>query len=419
LDGEVTISKRKKLHSLIDFVTENVVLVKLGVGKYFGETALESQEGLRTATATASKPSNLLSLNRSAYQTILLELKLLLRGAVRRTLSSPSSIFHHISPDTIERLSELVVIRTFGLQDEIFSAGRKVNNLMVVKTGIVKLIKSVPKNQVEGMIQAEEERFSNPTSADAFTNLSRPTTPATSLMTAAGAHSLSSRSSPSTTLPNSKLTSPRSRKIAAKAVLPSTNRSSISPKKSRVVCSADDSGSLKSPLTVSLPSPSPSSSIESSPGKLFRPKNSPGSSSQSQQNETPLGYWVLTRSDTYVETSRLRRIGEHPSRSAPEEQVDFTIAVLMPGQVCGETALLDPEFPSPISAVAATAVELYCFDSELLVALGIHRDQQIMNCLMDDWKFRNPPQHEILKQLRERFKWGKKKENIMKSMKPK
>eukprot|EP01033_Poteriospumella_lacustris_P005084 gene5083-3631_t len=159
LDGEVTISKRKKLHSLIDFVTENVVLVKLGVGKYFGETALESQEGLRTATATASKPSNLLSLNRNAYQTILLELKLLLRGAVRRSLSSPSSIFGHINADIIERLSELVVIRTFGLQEEIFSAGRKVNSLMVVKTGIVKLIKSISRRDMDSTIQQEEAKI--------------------------------------------------------------------------------------------------------------------------------------------------------------------------------------------------------------------------------------------------------------------
>eukprot|EP01033_Poteriospumella_lacustris_P005085 gene5084-3632_t len=57
-----------------------------------------------------------------------------------------------------------------------------------------------------------------------------------------------------------------------------------------------------------------------------------------------------------------------------------------------------------------------CRDNELLFALGIHRDRRIMRSLMDDWKFRNPPQAEILKQLRERYKWEKRKGNILKSM---
>lgn len=413
LDGEVTISKRKKLHSLIDFVTENVVLVKLGVGKYFGETALESQEGLRTATATASKPSNLLSLNRNAYQTILLELKLLLRGAVRRSLSSPSSIFGHINAEIIERLSELVVIRTFGLQEEIFSAGRKVNSLMVVKTGIVKLIKSISRREMDSTIQQEEAKYAPP-DPSAFTTLSRPTTPATPLLTPLESPIMSSRSprAPGSSHPTSKLKSPRSGRLSpiiSSPARPTPASSSIFPSKA---------GAAASPLTSSRPSVPVSASKTTSP--VSTPSKPGRTSPKRGTEETPLGYWVLTRSDAYIESSRARRPGEHASpghpRGSTEDQIDFTVAVLMPGQVCGETALLDPEYPSPISAVAATAVELYCFDSELLFALGIHRDRRIMRSLMDDWKFRNPPQAEILKQLRERYKWEKRKGNILKSM---
>ena len=162
LDGEISIMKKKRVHSLVDFVTENVILVKLGCGKYFGETALESQEGLRTASAIASKNSNLLSLNRNDYQSILMGLKILLRSAVKRILSSPSSIFYHLSSDILDKLSEVIVMRTFTLHEEIFLAGEKVNSLYIVKTGLVKLIKPISSLHMANVLAEVDKKYAPP-----------------------------------------------------------------------------------------------------------------------------------------------------------------------------------------------------------------------------------------------------------------
>jgi CRP-like cAMP-binding protein len=162
LDGEISIMKKKRVHSLVDFVTENVILVKLGRGKYFGETALESQEGLRRASAIASKNSNLLSLNRNDYQNILIGLKILQRCAVKRILSSPSSIFYHLSSDILDKLSEVIVMRTFTLHEEIFLAGEKVNSLYIVKTGLVKLIKPISSLHMANVLAEVDKKYAPP-----------------------------------------------------------------------------------------------------------------------------------------------------------------------------------------------------------------------------------------------------------------
>lgn len=381
LDGEVTISKRKKLHSLIDFVTENVVLVKLGCGKYFGETALESQEGLRTASAVVTKPANLLALDRSSYQTILMELKLLLRGAVRRTLMAPSSIFNHIRGDVIERLSELVVIRTFGLHEEIYSAGKKVNSLMVVKTGLVKLVKPVLRKEVEEGFAKMESKFAAPDVKEFGSSRSRPITPASPGL---------GKTTPTTLSISSPVAqSPRTNRPTPPSSAPTSRRPAVSD-------------SFHSPVGFR-------------PGSvtLFGTK-------KPSMTDTPTGYWILTRSEDFIDQTRSQRHAEAARsylRPSPSELIDFTIAVLMPGQVFGEISLLDPEQSTPISAIAATAVELYCFDSELLVHLNIHRDEVIMRCLRDDWKFRNPPHREIIKQLQERYSWERRKGQILHHMK--
>eukprot|EP00599_Poterioochromonas_sp_BG-1_P008105 CAMPEP_0173132422 /NCGR_PEP_ID=MMETSP1105-20130129/134_1 /TAXON_ID=2985 /ORGANISM="Ochromonas sp., Strain BG-1" /LENGTH=111 /DNA_ID=CAMNT_0014043921 /DNA_START=1033 /DNA_END=1365 /DNA_ORIENTATION=+ len=72
-------------------------------------------------------------------------------------------------------------------------------------------------------------------------------------------------------------------------------------------------------------------------------------------------------------------------RFASNEQEEFTMGVLMSGDVLGEVSILDADNITPITAIASTAVELYCIDVEVLIELGIPRDEKIMRCLLDDW----------------------------------
>jgi CRP-like cAMP-binding protein len=94
-------------------------------------------------------------------------------------------------------------------------------------------------------------------------------------------------------------------------------------------------------------------------------------------------------------------------------EVELTVAVLMSGDVLGEVAILDFENASPITAIASTSVELYCIDTEVLIELGISRDERIMRSLLDDWKFRNPPTSEIRKKLQVKYEWEIQKDAIM------
>jgi CRP-like cAMP-binding protein len=384
LDGEISIIKRRKVHALIDFITENVVLVKLGCGKYFGETALESSEGLRTASAVATKPSILLTLTRHHYQTILFELKKLLRNTVRASLSAPSSLFHHFPSEYIERLAELVVIRSFSLHEEIYHAGNKLNSLMVVKSGMVKLVKAVSRTMMLSTFSELEDRYTEP---------------------------------------------------KLKAI--HHNSPSRSSRKQPVI--ADERGNQSSGRRVPFSSEiSTNSSIKSSGHRVISDSGNNhhhtlNITSSSHPSDKPPGYWILTRADEFLDATRptkvvtedihgLRHITEVIRGSVipkPDEQIDFTVAVLMPGQALGEISILDSEQTTPVTALAATAVELYCFDCELLIEMGIMEDTRIMRSLLDDWKFRNPPSTEIFKALQKKYSWERRKMKIMNQFKNK
>ena len=82
----------------------------------------------------------------------------------------------------------------------------------------------------------------------------------------------------------------------------------------------------------------------------------------------------------------------------------------------GEVAILDFENITPLTAIASTSVELYCIDVEVLIELGIPRDEKIMRSLLDDWKFRNPPPSEIRKKFQVKYEWEVKKKSILRDL---
>lgn len=333
LDGEVAIMKMKKFHALVDIIVENVLLVKLNTGQYFGEAALENKDGLRTASAVAVKPCNLLALHRDDYQVILSHFKELLRVAARNCLLAPTSIFNHLPDETINILAQATIMRTYTPNGIIYQEGSKLSTIMILKSGLVKLTKYVPKEDIDDSIQ----------------------------------------------------------KAKAQLKLPKIN----SPNK---------------------PKPKPKPKPTKLPPKFRKHFGAVN------VIDTPPGYWILNRSEDYIATSKpIKTFDQYGSSNKnaieTENRVELTVSVIMPGQVIGEISLLDPEFPSPVSAVASTTAEIFCIDSELFFKLGIAKDQYIMKFLLDDWKFRNPPTSEIKKKFQKKFEWEFQKEEIMNDIK--
>lgn len=354
LDGEISIVKKKRISAYMDFITENVTLVKLSCGQTFGETALDSVDGLRTASAVATKRSSLLMLRREDYHEILFYFKTWLQSAVSSSLRSGTSIFRHLPDQVIETIASRTVVRSFSINAEIFAENTRISSLMIVKSGIVRLMKGM---SVETMEQALVE------SKGKFNRLGQ---------------AVNSR-------PNSSSAMPR-----------------IKPKTQSTV----------------------STTFSSTEGSL--------SEQRAITRDTPPGFWLLKESQEYLDSTKPLRVVTKNAQGADtvteihreqniisltEKKEQFTVAVLMPGEVLGEISILSPEQLSSVSAFAATAVELYCIDNEILFQFNIQQDSAVMNALLDDWKFRNPPAEEVKKAFQVKYEWQINKKYVLKTLK--
>jgi hypothetical protein len=96
-----------------------------------------------------------------------------------------------------------------------------------------------------------------------------------------------------------------------------------------------------------------------------------------------------------------------------DETSEFTVGVMGSGQVFGELAVLDPDIPSPISIVSFTAVELYCIESDILIALGSRFNVDTMNSLNESINLHNPPGAKCEYYFRQKVMWEKEKSRII------
>lgn len=346
LDGEISIVKKKRISAYMDFITENVTLVKLSCGQTFGETALDSTDGLRTASAVASKRSSLLMLRREDYHVILFHFKIWLQSAVSACLRSGTSIFRHLHSDAIEALAARAVVRSFSINTEIFAENSRLSSLMIVKSGIVRLMKGMTVDAMNSAVVESKGKFNR----------------------------------------------------QGQSMCPATP----TPGKSRM----------------------PSLAMVATTGSLTErhPLSPP--------RETPPGYWLLQGSQEYLNSSKPMRvvtknalgadtiteIHRETIQSLTVAKEQFTVSVLMQGEVLGEICILGPEQLSAVSAFASTAVELYCIDNEVLFQNNVHLDEAVMAALLDDWKFRNPPVGEVKKAFQTKYEWEISKKFLLKKL---
>lgn len=288
-DGEVSIVKMKKT---IDDNEELKVLVKMYRGQSFGETALESQGGLRTAGALSSQLTRLFTLRAEDYQTILSQYKSVLSEEVRHVLGS-SLLFNSWEPSKLDYLSSFAVVRGFGANTEILKANEKCNNLYLIKSGIVKIMKSMPKPDISNITLAGWD----------------------------------------------------------------------------------------------------STGYNSSKGEL---------------EEIP-GLWVVDKNWKQSE------IDDKEHENDPN-YVEFTVGILGSGQVFGELSVLDPDKLSPVSAISSTAVELYSFESDILLSLGIRFNVNTMNSLTESVNLHDPPAEKISFYFRTKYNWELRKNRLIKRL---
>ncbi len=86
-------------------------------------------------------------------------------------------------------------------------------------------------------------------------------------------------------------------------------------------------------------------------------------------------------------------------------------------KVFGELAVLDREALSRVSAISSTAVELYCFESDILIALGARYVPNTMNCLKESMALHDPHEEKIAFYFKTKYNWSLRREKLMARLK--
>ena len=140
IDAEVSIVKEIRDPDDREKIINRTVLVKLFRGKTFGETALESKGGKRTAGAIVSQRGYVLSLEADDYQRIMSSYKSVLLVQVEKNLRV-SPVFMGWDKKKLKHLASYFIAVNFAPHNTVVKAGFPVKNLYFIKKGIVKIIK--------------------------------------------------------------------------------------------------------------------------------------------------------------------------------------------------------------------------------------------------------------------------------------
>ena len=122
------------------------------------------------------------------------------------------------------------------------------------------------------------------------------------------------------------------------------------------------------------------------------------------------GAWVMDK-------SWKDRVGDGAiGADSGERQLDFIVGVLGSGQVFGELSILDPTIPSPVTVVTSTQVEVYSFDSDILIELGARFNHKTMNALNESINVHNPPTDKMAYYFRSKCSWETRKVKLLKQL---
>lgn len=150
LEGEVSIVKCLKDPYDNTRILSTNILVKMYRGASFGEAALESKFGLRSAGSMAMTATKVLCLESDDYNRSMTDYKALLQVEVEKCLRL-SPVFKDIDKKKLRHLSSFAVVRNYGPNATIVNAGDPSKHLYVIKVGVVKVIKSMNRPNVKDL----------------------------------------------------------------------------------------------------------------------------------------------------------------------------------------------------------------------------------------------------------------------------
>lgn len=284
-----------------------------------------------------------------------------------------NAIFNSWEEAKVEHLASLVVIKQFAANAEIMSAQKPVPALMLVKSGIVTLLKAVPRRLLHATgVATPPAASSRPVSASRTHSKDRDKQNRhTQSLLSSSSSVLFSGETPGLWIVNKGWTThldEQAMREHTQFVLDQRSRQHVSQHPS------DDTATHAN-----------------------------------RTSGVPTAAATVCHSNVPINSAT----GLPVLDAAELDLVELAVGILGSGQVFGELAVLDPTQTSPVSAVASTAVELYCFESDVLAALGARFYGGTMRALLESIALHDPPLDKIGFFFRQKFTWEQHKLSLM------
>ena len=129
--------------------TAEIILKRLHRGDTFGETALNQDAGVRTASALVHHPSRILVVEKDVYRDVGKEHEAALVEE-RMLVMSKCAAFASWDARRLRAVCEQLVVRLYDAHSVIAQEGDAVRDLCVIKSGVVKVMKTVPEAELRG-----------------------------------------------------------------------------------------------------------------------------------------------------------------------------------------------------------------------------------------------------------------------------
>jgi CRP-like cAMP-binding protein len=360
----------------------------------------------------ATQPTRLLSLHVDAYHSILHRFRAALKEEVRALIAT-NAIFASWEDAKIEHLASLVVIKQFAANAEIMGANKPVPALMLVKSGIVTLLKAVPRRLLR-----------TPSASTASTSSSKASQSKNETMKGTARKKVS----PNAAATNSKViqTSGSSTLFAGETPgLWIVNKGWTTHLDEQIMREhtqyiLDQRAKTGNGLLSSLEQQQQQQQQQNHHNNNSNGNNAIHNSSSNHNNSTRPPSSSLTTPAAVSGSVPINATTGLPQLDASElDLAELAVGVLGSGQVFGELAVLDPQQPSPVSALASTAVELFCFESDVLAALGARFYGGTMRTLLESIALHDPPLDKIGFFFRQKFSWEQHKQRLMQRLQQK
>ena len=352
----------------IDFMlgstfTDTYTVKALHKGDAFGETALQSKNGKRTAHAYARQPSKLLVIDAEPFLEIQEQYNEHLRKDKLKVLARCKA-FHNWDQDKLNTLCDKIVVRLYESHKVILEQGKTADFMYLICGGVVKVLKAIPPDMCEDFIAKNDTR----NFAEDHQIRRRPAT------SASAGFSPQVRSNASSPFPNRPGTSGLSR--TASPFSPDGRRAGI-----------------------------PAPAFESN-----RYYKAP-SNEQEYVEKTP-GLWVTQRNWKDMEDE------EEYLDVNNENKYELLVGILGSGQLFGELAVLDPERPSPVTILAYTNVELYAISKDVLKDLDATFNVTLVNALNESMMMHNPHNGKLAHYFGDKVIWEYQKSKVLEAIMP-